>query len=302
MATLIDLEPFKAEAMPALQDPPASDALGRVQSLQKLCLKAIGRRLQRFCKSDTLLRLHPTLAQTLSTAEKQLICSYDLSRLDVFEAQAFLQTIDKWCTKVERSKRQRHGDWTPKRVDRAMKGFLRYVLLPPAESQLQEPFRELALALGLVAGRKLELRAPTPSVKPRRKWVSGAVECQNDIGEEGTAPSASSPEVIPLDEIVYFRLPVASVGCGIIAEMLQHSSSIVKLRLNNCHITDAGAILLASGIRLATMLELLDVSNEESVYWKGESMDNEIRNNGVRAIALALERNQSVKQVHLQYE
>jgi hypothetical protein len=106
--------------------------------------------------------------------------------------------------------------------------------------------------------------------------------------------------------------------------VLQHSSSLVKLRLNNCDVTDAGAILLASGVRvsaplvfywfqsaavlviygdnqcamqLTAVLQLLDLSNEESLYPEAEAMRNEIGDNGVRAIALALEHNQSLKEV-----
>lgn len=203
--------------------------------------------------------------------------------------------------------------------------------------------------LGFVTPPTTELRTPMPSVKPRRKWISGADEKREEDGA-GADLLANSPEAVSQD-VVCYRLSVASVGCGIIAvcvdcfgyspdaiflkrespacgllqDMLQHSSSLIKLRLNNCQITDAGAILLASGIRvcillllaqivhivvgcgadqwcpqLTTTLQLLDVSNEESVYRKEESMDNEIGDNGARAIALALEQNQSIKQVHLQ--
>ncbi|KAG7395562.1 hypothetical protein PHYBOEH_003614 [Phytophthora boehmeriae] len=71
---------------------------GTVQSLQKLCLKSIGRRLQHFCN----LRLHPAVAQALSEPERKLIEVYDLSRLDVFEAQAYLKAIDAWYSKLVR--------------------------------------------------------------------------------------------------------------------------------------------------------------------------------------------------------
>ncbi|KAG3109770.1 hypothetical protein PI124_g8709 [Phytophthora idaei] len=274
----------------ALQDQEAFASLGRVQSLQKLCLKAIGRKLQHFYN----VRLQPELMQTLSVPEMELMHAYDLSRLDMFEAHAFLQTIDTWCAKVERNKR-RQFETTSKRVDRAMKRFLHYVLQPLTENQRNEPYRELAAAIGFITPPKMQLRPPTSSVKRRKKWVSGAIKNDN-AAEDGACPP---PESLTQSEIVCFRLPIASVGCGIIADKLQHSSSIVKLRLNHCHITDAGAILLATGIRLTTTLQLLDLSNDEAAFRGKESMDNEIGANGVQAIALALVGNRSVKQVDL---
>ncbi|KAG6584648.1 nucleotide-binding oligomerization domain-containing protein 2 [Phytophthora cinnamomi] len=272
----------------------ASDSLGRVQSLQKLCLKAVGRQLKHFCN----LRLHPAVAQTLSEPEKQLIYAYDLSRLDVFEAQAFLQTIDAWCVKVERNKRRhRCGVWTSKRVDRALKRFLRVVLLPPADNQVDRRLRELSVALGLEpALMKMELRPPTPLVTPRPRWVSeDLVEPEVPV-VEGDKPFTNEA---PVHEVVCYRLSAASAGCGIIANLLRTSGALVKLRLNNCQVTDAGAILLASGIRVTKTLQLLDLSNEESVYGDEESMENEVGKNGAQAIALVLERNQTVTRIDL---
>ncbi|KAL3660481.1 hypothetical protein V7S43_014628 [Phytophthora oleae] len=277
--------------MAALQDAQASNVLERVESLQKLCLKAIGRHLQHFCN----LRLHPALAEALSVQEKQLLFAYDLSRLDVFEPQVYLQTIDKWCAKMERRQLQRRGHFAPKRVDRAMKSFLRYVLQPSTRTQHDHPFRELEVVLGLIAAPKLKLRS---SRKPRRKWISDTEE--NQSKDEDSAPlRVDTPQPFSQHETVCFRLPAASVGCGVIADILQHSDSIVKLRLNNCQVANAGAILLASGIRHTKMLELLDISNDDSVNRSADSMNNEIGDEGVRAIALALEQNTSVKEVDL---
>ncbi|ETL50379.1 hypothetical protein L916_00365 [Phytophthora nicotianae] len=270
----------------------ASVSLERIQSLQKLCLKAIGRKLQHFYN----LRLQPELMQTLSVPEMQLIYAYDLSRLDVFEAQAYLHMIDKWCTKMERNKR-RHLETTSKRVDRAMKRFLHYVLSPLTENQCREPYRELAAAIGFITPPTLKLRPVKAPVKRRKKWISTGTKKQNDVdAQEG--PSLP-PESLVQSEIVCSRLPVASVGCGIIADKLQHSSSVVKLRLNHCQITDAGAILLASGVRLTTTLQLLDLSNDDTDCWGEDDLDNEIGADGVQAIALALAENRSIKQVHL---
>ncbi|POM58404.1 Multidrug transporter [Phytophthora palmivora] len=195
-----------------------------------------------------ILRLHLAVTQLLSGPEKQLIYSYDLSRLDVFEAQAFLQSINKWCAKVERKRRR--GQLVSTKVDQVMTSYLRYVLLPLTEKQLDAPFRELEIALGLAPAPMLQLRPTIPSVKPRRKWVSGADVVNASIDGDSILPVVVSPEVMLQDEIMCYRLPVASVGCGIIANMLQHSSSLMKLRLNNCQIADAGAIFLASGIRV----------------------------------------------------
>ncbi|KAI9988551.1 hypothetical protein PInf_021988 [Phytophthora infestans] len=241
------------------------------------------------------LRLQPELMQTLSLLDTQLIHAYDLSRLDVFEVQAYLQTIDRWCAKVERSKRRQFVT-ASKRVDRTMKRFLHYVLLPVNENQPHEPYCELAAAIGFVTPPTLQLRPSIPSKRRRKKWVHVPIEGQDaaDVQEEGASP----PKFRIQSEIVCFRLPIASVGCGIIADKLQHSSSIVKLRLNHCQITDAGAILLASIIRLTTTLQVLDLSNDEAAFGD-EAMDNEIGTKGVQAIALALVENRSVKQVDL---
>ncbi|KAF4143674.1 Leucine Rich repeat [Phytophthora infestans] len=216
--------------------------------------------------------------QTLSLLETQLIHAYDLSRLDVFEVQAYLQTIDRWCAKVERSKRRQFVT-ASKRVDRTMKRFLHYVLLPVNENQPHEPYCELAAAIGFVTPPTLQLRPSIPSKRRRKKWVHVPIEGQDaaDVQEEGASP----PKFRIQSEIVCFRLPIASVGCGIIADKLQHSSSIVKLRLNHCQITDAGAILLAIMTR-----QLLEMKR-----WTTRSVP--------RAIALALVENRSVKQVDL---
>ncbi|KAL4129207.1 hypothetical protein PRIC2_005217 [Phytophthora ramorum] len=283
--------------MAALQDPPPPS---RVQSLQKLCLKAIGRQLKHFCN----LRLHPVLVQTLSGPEKQLLYAYDLSRLDVFEAQAFLQTINKWCCKVERNRRRsRHGRLPSNPVDRVVKSFLRYVLLPLTEKRADASLHELSMALGFAAPPELELRPATLPVKPRKKWIMSAGRRKTGEGAEQDAVSlpSSSSEIFSQTEAVYYRLPVASVGCGLIASMLQQSTSLVKLRLTNCQIADAGAILLASGIRLTPALQLLDLSNDddEPVYREKELMDNKIGSNGVHALAIALEQNRTLKQVDL---
>ncbi|KAE8905267.1 hypothetical protein PF005_g666 [Phytophthora fragariae] len=267
--------------------------LSPVQTLRQLCLKAIGRHLKHFCN----LRLHPSVAQTLSESERQLIYAYDLSRLDVFEAQAFLKSIDVWCVKVERSRRQRHcRTLMPKRVDHAMKRLLRVVLLPPAENQLDERLRELSIELGFEAPSKIELRPPTSSVKNRPRWKSEErVDAEDPVAEGDKLLN----EISLQKEVVRYRLPVASVGCGFITGVLQNSGALLKLRLNNCQIADAGAILLASGMRLTKTLQLLDLSNEESVYGDKESLHNEIGNVGVLAIALALKRNQTVLRIDL---
>ncbi|KAG1688967.1 hypothetical protein DVH05_002953 [Phytophthora capsici] len=173
-----------------------------------------------------------------------------------------------------------------------MQGFLRYVLQPSSRSQRDQPFRELEVALGLIAAPKVKLRS---SRKPRRKWISDT-EVDPSKGDSAL-PRANTPQPFCQPEIVCFRLPVASVGCGLIANILQHSDSITKLRLNNCQIANAGAILLASGIRHTTKLELLNISNDDSVYKSDDSMNNEVSDDGVRAIALALEQNASVKEV-----
>ncbi|EEY70458.1 uncharacterized protein PITG_05880 [Phytophthora infestans T30-4] len=150
------------------------------------------------------LRLQPELMQTLSLLETQLIHAYDLSRLDVFEVQAYLQTIDRWCAKVERSKRRQ-------------------------------------LAIGFVTPPTLQLRPSIPSKRRRKKWVHVPIEGQDaaDVQEEGASP----PKFRIQSEIVCFRLPIASVGCGIIA--------------------------------LTTTLQVLDLSNDEAGFGD-EAMDNEI--------------------------
>jgi hypothetical protein len=50
------------------------------------------------------------VAQELSGSERRLIDTYDLSRLDVFEPQAFLQSIEKWLVKLEQGKWKRWVD------------------------------------------------------------------------------------------------------------------------------------------------------------------------------------------------
>ncbi|KAE9041465.1 hypothetical protein PR002_g4448 [Phytophthora rubi] len=240
--------------------------LSPVQTLRQLCLKAIGRHLKHFCKT------HP----------------------------AFLKSIDVWCFKVERSRRRRRcGILTPKRVDHAMKRLLRVVLQPLVGNQLDERLRELSIALGFEAPSKIELRPVTSSVKNRPIWKSEERADADDPVAEGDKPPTVTNKISLLKEVVRYRLPVASVGCGVIAGVLQNSGALVKLRLNNCQIADAGAILLASGMRLTKTLQLLDLSNEESVYGKKESLHNEIGNAGVQAIALALKRNQTVTRIDL---
>ncbi|KAJ8569505.1 hypothetical protein ON010_g5755 [Phytophthora cinnamomi] len=159
--------------------------------------------------------------------------------------------------------------------------------------------RELSVALGLEpALMKMELRPPTPLVTPRPRWVSeDLVEPEVPV-VEGDKPFTNEA---PVHEVVCYRLSAASAGCGIIANLLRTSGALVKLRLNNCQVTDAGAILLASGIRVWSALFSYchRLSNEEFVYGDEESMENEVGKNGAQAIALVLERNQTVTRIDL---
>ncbi|EGZ12341.1 hypothetical protein PHYSODRAFT_516397, partial [Phytophthora sojae] len=172
------------------------------------------------------LRLHPALVHALSEPEKQLVYAYDLSRLDVFEAQAFLKTIDVWCAKVERNRRRQY----------------------------------LSVALGFQVPLKMELRPPTPLFKRRPRWIS-----EEQANHEDPVIGGDKVDILVQNQVVCYRLPVASAGCGVIS--------------------------------LTKTLQLLDLSNGESVYSDKESMENEIGNNGVQAIALALQQNQTVTRV-----
>ncbi|KAF1323927.1 Leucine-rich repeat-containing protein 74, partial [Globisporangium splendens] len=197
-----------------------------------------------------------------------------------------------------------------------------------------EPVEKSQAAFGVEAPPSVELRAPAQAnpFPQRKEWVSNGESVSPETSENSDANQGNqdhmdwaAQKLFTLDRLNQYRSPIANTGCGAAAVrltsffyawwsstrahlyvlvgvnavqgILRASSTLRVVRLSHCQITDAGAILLASGLRVGAFLHKLDLSNQTSAVVKNKHMDNEIGCSGSLAIALALGFNKSLTQL-----